>query len=244
MRFIYFFLLVSFTISAQNKKLEVTINSITTRDVNEANRIYHINYQIENKTKDTVSFFLLPNALIANTASSSTLYTVYKIYQNGKFEDMDGPFFEYESDEELEYATLLNNESDEAKKLVETIKFNHINKVIKYIKVYKEEGGIIEDAKWVYQRGKLLNSIITLNPNETKPFTIKTLWNKNRFIKNDDLEYYLDENNTIEIELILDLKIDVFKDQLHEKDMEMIQSNPNFIKGEFVSNKFKLDFKE
>lgn len=244
MRFLYFFLFITFTISGQNKKLEVTINSITTKDVNEANRIYHINYQIENKTKDTISFSLLPNALIANTASSSTLYTVYKIYQNGKFEDMDGPFFEYETDEELEYATLLNKESEEAKKLLKTIQANQAIVAMNYYKQYKDNGGVSEDFKWVYYRTKLLKNIVKLNPSEIKNYTIKTLWDKNRFIKNDELEYYLDENNTIEMELILDLKIDTFKDQLHEKDFKLILSNPNFIIGEFVSNKFKLDFKE
>jgi hypothetical protein len=43
---------------------------------------------------------------------------------------------------------------------------------------------------------------------------------------------------------MLDLKTDLFKDQLSDNDLKMIKSNPNFIKGEFVSNKFKLDFKE
>jgi hypothetical protein len=106
MRFLYFFLFITFTISAQNKKLEVKINSISTKDVNASNRVFNINYQIENKTNDTISFFLMPNALIANAASSSTLFTVYKIYQNGKFEDMDGPFFEYETNNEIEYVIL------------------------------------------------------------------------------------------------------------------------------------------
>lgn len=244
MRFFYFFLFITFTISGQNKKLEVTINSITTEDVNESNQVFNINYQIENKTNDTISFFLIPNALIANAASSSTLFTVYKIYQNGKFEDMDGPFFEYETDEELEYATLLNKESEHAKKLLKTIQTNQAIVAMDYYKQYKNSGGTSEDFKWVYYRTKLLKNIIKLNPKETKNFKIKTLWNKNRFIKNDDLEFYLDENDKFEIELILDLKTDLFKDQLSDDDLKMIKANPNFIKGEFVSNKFKLNFKD
>lgn len=244
MRLFYFLLLLSFSVVAQNPKLEVKITSITNEPISSKSIEYHINYQIENKTSEELSFFLLPNALIANTASSLTLYPVYKMYQNGIFEDMDGPFFEYETDEELKYASMANNESVEAKKLIDTIQSKHLNKVIQYYKNYKEKGGTSEDYKWVYLQQKLLNNILILKPNETRNFTIKTLWNKNRFIKNDDLEFYLDSNNKIEIELILDLKTNLFSDQLSEEDLKKINENPNFIKGYFVSNKMIIDFKE
>jgi hypothetical protein len=138
MRFLYFFLFITFTISAQNKKLEVKINSISTKDVNASNRVFNINYQIENKTNDTISFFLIPNALIANAASSSTIFTVYKIYQNGKFEDMDGPFFEYETNNEIEYAILENKDSEEAKKLIKRIQMVYSINSMNYQKEYKK----------------------------------------------------------------------------------------------------------
>lgn len=244
MRLFYFLFLISFSVVAQNPKLGVTITSITTDDISASNTEYHINYQIENKTSEELSFFLLPNALIANTASSLTLYPVYRMYQNGVFEDMDGPFFEYETEDELEYAKIEDKTSAEAKKLITKIqtKRSYVGKY--FYKKYKDEGGKSEDFQWIYQRQKLLNNIITLKPKETKSFTIKTLWNKNRFIKNDDLEFYLDENNTIEIELILDLKTNLFKDQLSEQDLAKINANPNFIRGDFVSNKMKIEFKE
>ena len=244
MRLFYFLFLISFSVVAQNPKLGVTITSITTEDISASNTEYHINYQIENKTSEELSFFLLPNALIANTASSLTLYPVYRMYQNGVFEDMDGPFFEYETEDELEYAKIEDKTSAEAKKLITKIqtKQSYVGKY--FYKKYKDEGGKSEDFQWIYQRQKLLNNIIILKPKETKSFTIKTLWNKNRFIKNDDLEFYLDENNTIEIELILDLKTNLFSDQLSEEDLKKINENPNFIKGYFVSNKTVVNFKE
>lgn len=244
MRLFYFIFLISFSVLAQNQKLGVTITSITTEDISASNTEYHINYQIENKTSEELSFFLLPNALIANTASSLSLYPVYRMYQNGVFEDMDGPFFEYETEDELEYAKIDDKTSAEAKKLLNKIetKKSYIAKY--FYKKYKDEGGKSDDFQWVYNRQKLLNNIIILKPRETKSFTIKTLWNKNRFIKNDDLEFYLDENNTIEIELILDLKTNLFKDQLSEEDLVKINANPNFIRGDFVSNKMKIEFKE
>lgn len=244
MRLFYFLFLASFSVLAQNPKLEVKITSITTEDISASNTEYHINYQIENKTSDELSFFLLPNALIANTASSLSLYPVYRIYQNGVFEDMDGPFFEYETEDELEYAKIEDKTSDEAKKLAKNFQTKQAIVAMEYYKKYKDNGGKSDDFQWVYYRQKLLNNIIVLKPKETKSFTIKTLWNKNRFIKNDDLEYYLDENNTIEIELILDLKTNLFKDQLSDEDLVKINANPNFIRGDFVSNRMKIEFKE
>ncbi len=244
MKLLFLFLCSTFSLFAQEKQLEVKINSITTKDVNYSNRMFYINYQIENKTKNPISFFLIPNALIAHAASSLTLFTVYKIYQNGKFEDMDGPFFEFENDDELEYHTLQNKNSEDAKRLLKTIQDREIIFATKDFKEYKDKGGISDDFKWIYNRAKLLNNIIVLNPFETKKFTIKTIWNRNRFIKNDDLEYYLNENDDFEIELILDLKTNLFYNQLTKEDIQRIFANPNFINGEFVSNKYKLNFDE
>lgn len=244
MRLFYFLFLFSFTIFAQNQKLQVKINSISVRDIQASKIEYNINYEIENKTTDELSFVLLPNALIANTASSLTLYPVYKMYQNGVFEDMDGPFFEYETDDELAYAKIEDKTSDEAKELAKNFQTKQSNAAMDVYKKYKNDGGKSDDFQWVYSRQKLLDNIVVLKPKETKSFTIKTLWDKNRFIKNDDLEFYLDENNTIEIELILDLKTNLFKDQLSEEDLVKINANPHFIRGEFVSNRMKIDFKE
>lgn len=244
MRIFLFVIFCSFLAFAQNPKLEVKINSITSFPVHNAATEYHINYQIENKTANELSFFLIPNALIANSASSLTLFPVYKIYQNGVFENMDGPFFEYETEDDLEYSKIENKESEEAKNLLKKIQISQGTIAMDNYKKYKENGGESDDFRWIYYRQRLLNSIVTLKPNETKTFTIKTLWNKNRYIKNDDLEFYLDENNTIEIELILDLKTNLFQDQLTEEDLQKINKNPNFIRGQFTSNKMKIEFKD
>jgi hypothetical protein len=244
MKPIFFFLLISFATLGQNPKLAVKIDTIVTLNSQNYKTEYHINYHIENKTNTELSFFLMPNALIANTASSLSLYPVYKIYQNGIFEDMDGPFFEYETEAELEYAKIEDKKSPEALKLAKEFQDSQTTIAIEFYKKYKENGGESEDFQWVYYRQKLLNNIVTLKPKEIKNCTIKTLWNKNRYIKNGDLEYYLDEKNKIEIELILDLKTVLFKDQLSVEDLKKITDNPNFISGVFISNKAVVDFKE
>ena len=244
MRIFFFVFFCSFSAFAQNPKLQVKINSITTFPVHNSATEYHINYQIENETTNELSFFLIPNALIANSASSLTLFPVYKMYQNGVFEDMDGPFFEYETKDDLEYSKIENKESEEAKNLLKKIQISQGTIAMDNYKKYKDNGGESEDFQWIYYRQRLLNSVVTMKPNETKTFTIKTLWNKNRYIKNDDLEFYLDQNNTIEIELILDLKTNLFQDQLTKEDLQNINKNPSFISGQFTSNKMKIEFKE
>jgi hypothetical protein len=243
MRYINLLLFVSFSVLAQNKKIEVTLNSISDTPISANKAEYHIQYQIENKTANEISFFLLPNALIAHAASSLTLYPVYKMYQNGVFEDMDGPFFEYETELELEYAKIEDKTSEAATTIVKKLQKQQEAEALSYYTKFKESNSS-SDVKWFFQRQKLLDNIVTLQPNEIKLFTIKTLWDKNRHIKNDDLEYYLDENNHIEIELILDLKTNLFKDKLSKEDVEKINANPNFIEGEYKSNKLKVNFKE
>ncbi|MGV9003313.1 hypothetical protein [Flavobacterium sp.] len=240
----FFLLLFPILFFGQNKNLTVTINQISSKEVNSQNTIYTIDYQIENVTSNSVSFFLVPNALIANTASSMTLFPVYKIYQNGIFEDMDGPFFEYETEDELTLATIENRNSQEFKNLLNKIQEEKNILANDVYKKYQEEGGKNEDFLWVYYNHKMLSNVITLGPNEIKKLSIKTLWNKNRYVKNDHLEYYLDENNKIEMELILDLKTNQFKDNLSEDDLAKINANPNFITGIFVSNKMEINFKE
>lgn len=242
-KLLFIFFLFSITISAQNPVISVQINSVSNDESSKILTEYQFNYQIKNNTNNEISFFLLPNALIANTASSLSLYPVYKMYQNGNFEDMDGPFFEYETQNELDYAKLEDKNSNEAKNLINRIQT--VQSIIskQYYKKYLENGGKETNKKWICENQKILNNVVVLKPNETKNFIIKTLWDKNRFVKNDDLEYYLDENNTIELELILDLKTNLFKEYLSDNDLKKINENPNFISGTFVSNKIVVPFK-
>lgn len=246
MRGTYLFLLFLITNVSLSQKpvVEVVINSIASITISAQKSEYSIAYQIKNTTQKPILFFLIPNALIANAASSMTLFPVYKIYQNGNFEDMDGPFFEFETEEELQLAKIEDKQSTAFKELLSTVQKNQATKASDYYKKYLNSKGEKTDFQWIYYNQRLLNSIIKLEPNETKLFTIKTLWDKNRYIKNDDLEFYLEEKNTIEIELILDLKKSLYKEELSDKELAEIMANPNFIEGVFTSNKVEIKFKE
>ena len=243
MKFLYVFLF-SVSIFAQNKIIDVKINAITHDDSDYKKRVYTINYQIENLTNNPVSFFLTPNTLIANAASSMTLFTIYKIYINGVFTPLDGPFFEKEG---IDWLTKLRGIKDyttpEAKEIIKKAleEFEEQNKLI--VANYKKRGGKNTDEFWILKNQHLLESKITLNPKEIKQFVITTNWNKERYFKQDDLEYYLDEKDKYEFEMTLSLQKDNFKSRLSEDEFQKIEKDINFIQGNFISNKIDINFK-
>jgi hypothetical protein len=83
-----------------------------------------------------------------------------------------------------------------------------------------------------------------LKPNETKNFQIITFWDKQRYFKIDENEYYLDENEKYEFELSLYLDKLNRKEKLTEEEFTKIKNDENFIEGRFSSNKKKINFGE
>jgi hypothetical protein len=83
MRFQYYFLLVFFSLSAQNNPLEIKIDSITSKDSSEfLDREFTISYTIENLTNKEVAFFLNTNNFMASTFSSMQYVATYRLFQN------------------------------------------------------------------------------------------------------------------------------------------------------------------
>jgi predicted lactoylglutathione lyase len=237
--FYFLFLLITFSVSAQ---IEVKIDSINSVDVSSKKRTFSINYHITNTTDKELSFFLIPNTLIANSASSLTLFPVYKIYQNGVFEDIDGPFYErvYKEQEEIENT----DDVEQRKKLIEAITLKYTAEFKTIIENYKKNGGTSTDDAWIFKNQKLLQCIVVLKPNETKNYIIKTDWNKERYYKIDDNEFYLNENAKFEIELSLSLDKLNRKISLSPEEYSKFEKDKNFLHGTFTSNKMELNFKE
>lgn len=243
MRFKYLlFLFFPVLVLAQNQPITVKINSIESKIINPKIERFLIHYQIENKTNHPVSFFLYPTTLIANAASSMTLYPIYKLYVNNMFQELDGPFFEkeYEGWEIIE--EIEDKTAEHSKIIIEEIKNKAIAKNQKIFEDYFKNGGKNTDYEWIYTNQKLLKSVITLQPYEIKPFEIVTSWDQNRYFIQDDIEYYLNENENFTFELTLDLKKALLKSQLTDGEFSKIEKDPNFIQGVFVSNKMKINF--
>ena len=189
-----FLFMTTFSI-AQNTALKVKLNDVNYEDSKWNKRKYTIKYQIENTTKNEVSFFLKPQTLIAHAASSMTLYPVYKLYRNGILEIMDGPFMETMVPEINDIADFEDVKSLEAKAFMDKINKKYSDEFKLVIENYKKMGGTSTDNKFIFENNELLLSRITLKPNEIKNFEIKTIWDKNRYFKDDVNEFYLDENN-------------------------------------------------
>jgi hypothetical protein len=235
--------LFSLSVFSQNKAIDVKIDSITSDDSNPKKRVYTINYHIENLSDNSISFFLIPNTLIANAASSMTLFPIYKIYHNDIFTPLDGPFFEKHGiDWETKLTGIKDYTSPEAKEIIKKAleEFTAKNKII--VDNYTKNGGKSTDDAWIIENHHLLESKITLKPKETKTFVIKTSWNKERYFKEDDLEYYLDEKDKYEFELVLDLKKAFFKERLSTEEYLKIEKDIHFIEGIFTTNKVSIIF--
>ncbi|WP_300570518.1 hypothetical protein [Flavobacterium sp.] len=235
--------LFSISLSAQTKMLDVKIDSITTNDSNPKKRAFTINYHIENLTENEISFFLRPNTLIANAASSLTLYPIYRIYQNSSFIALDGPFYEREGNDEWnKYVEMTDKKTPEAKELLQKIMDEHEAQKNTIIDDYKKNGGKNTDELWIIKNHNQWRAKITLQPKEIKSFQIKTSWDKERYILQDDLEYYLDEKDKFEIELTLHLIKTHFKERLSPEEFTQIEKDKNFIEGIFTSNKVEINF--
>ena len=222
--------------------VSIKINTITNADENPARRIFKIDYQIENNTDKEVQFFLKPNTLIAQAASSMTLFIVYKIYRNGAYESMDGPFYEKIYDEQEEVFDITDYKSPKAIAYILKIKEKYEQLRQDYINEYKNTNGENKDEIWILKNQKLLKSIVTLKPNEVKYFTIETSWRRNRYFKIEDEEYYLNENDKFEIQLNLILNKSDRKEFLTNEEFLKIKNNPNFLEGTFQSNLKELSF--
>ena len=98
-----------------------------------------------------------------------------------------------------------------------------------------------------YQNNKnkaLMPSVFYLDPNESKQYNQKLYWNKNRYIQNQDLEYYFNEQDHYFLRIELTLMKKEFSNILTPQQLELILENPNFISGNYYSNKFEINFKE
>lgn len=238
-----FALLFSVSLLAQTKTIDVKIDAITSDDSNLKKRTFVITYHVENLTDHEVSFFLRPNTLIANAASSMTLYPIYKIYQNTHFTPLDGPFYERGDNEDWNtYLQMSDKNTPEAKVLLEKVLADYAVEKKKILDDYQKSGGRSTDEIWILKNHQLLQSKITLAPKATQSFRIETSWNKERYFLQDDLEYYLDEKDVFELELTLHLIKTHFKDRLSAEEFSKIVKDVHFIEGIYVSNKVGIDF--
>ncbi|HLA56060.1 MAG TPA: hypothetical protein VK623_08165 [Flavobacterium sp.] len=228
MRLICFcMLLISLPVFAQPKTMEIKIDSIITNNSNTKERKFMLYYTIHNCTDSTISFLLDCDNLMNNTMASMAYSPCYKIFQGDEMINIPEVF---ESD-------WSRNATKRIEKNISAItrekhEINHDS--IEIDKNYREK----------LMQNYLFKKVVTLRPKEIKPVCYEFFWDKKRYHKLDDYEYYLDEVKPHFMEIYAVLMKEYYKDRLSAEQYQKIIDDKNFIKGLFVSNKMEIDFRE
>ncbi len=217
------FILLYSTFLFGQKPVELKIESLTSVDETKEERTFTINYSITNKTDKTINFILKPEDLIPISGGSMRPNPYYKIYENDSSIDASGVFT---GKKRTKY---FKNEAEMLK---------HRDSIMNAI-TNKPFETLQRELIEMYQK-----NMQVLNPNETKQFTTEFNWDKNRYFKNDVMEYYIDENESHFFELHINLMKEELLSNFSEEEQNEILKDKNFIKGWFTSNKVEINFKE
>ena len=223
----------------QNPPIAIRIDAITSLDSIPNERKFTVNYSIENLTDTAVSFFLNPNALVSNSSASMSRFVSYKIFQDKEAIDIDKIFGNRKND--LFWESIENAKTDEEKKILFEKHLKEMNiDVASDLKKSKED----ENYFWKQRNKELLEDRVTLNPNQKKSFSKILIWQKKRYFKIDDVEYYIDEIIPHYFQLSINLMKEEFKDRLSNEEFLKIMNDESFVKGWFTSNKMEINFRE
>ena len=244
MKYIYF-LLLPLILFGHNKPIKIKIVSITSIDSIPEERKFTIKYSIENTTDKEISFFLQPEKLFAAHSNAMGTGVFYKLFQ-GKDELIINGVFSNKKFKTIEgfpdFSNITNEKEREeaAKKYFEKYMKNENDSIRKYstILTSNELGHKIRNSK------QLLNSIYTLQPKETKTYSTIWYWDKKRYFKRDEFEYYLNEKGIFYLQFYLFLIKEQYREKLIAIDYETLMKIPNFIKGIYQSEKVEINFKE
>lgn len=241
MKHIYI-LLFSISSLAQNQPVKIDINAIT--DIDSLSfRKFTINYSISNLTNNKISFFLNPDRVVAGSGGSMTTNVSATLFQENEELPMHTILSTTSKSRELPigFENLPEGQEKNAilkKYLKEVMNFD-IDKEIEEIKKNDNETFRLKKSSQ-----RLMESIMTLEPFETKQFFKTFYWDKKRYYKYNELEYYINEKSNCSLELYIVLLKEEFKERLIDLDYTKIISIPNFIKGWYNSKKKEINFKE
>lgn len=212
---------------SQSKPLEINLLPIKHFDSTSTERVFLIEYTIKNISDNDIAFFLHEDRFFPTHSSALQPITSYAIYQNNKALEVSSIFTTnrkyFNSQQKYEIY----------KKYIDSIK----NKIT-------EES--LNDPDYFIKKSsaELIKSIKVLKPNEVLQQSQLLYWDKKRYYKIQDLEYYLSESDTYTFQLNFVALKEEYKNKLTNNDFLKINENKNFIKGWFTSNKVEINFKE
>ena len=217
--YILFFCLTAFS---QSKPLELKILSLTEID-SVSERTFSLDFSISNKTDKTIHFILNPEGLIPISGGSMRPNPYYKIYEKETSIDISNLFTG------RKVSRTFKNEEDFKKyqdSLSEVVKNKTLEELVKE------------------NKASTIKNIQEMKPNETKEYSSTFRWDKNRYFKNDVMEYYIDEKESHFFELHINLMKEELISKFSEEEKNEILKDKNFIKGWFTSNKVEINFRE
>ena len=217
--YILFFCLTAFS---QSKPLELKILSLTEID-SVSERTFSLDFSISNKTDKTIHFILNPEGLIPISGGSMRPNPYYKIYEKETSIDISNLFTG------RKVSRTFKSEEDFKKyqdSLSEVVKNKTLEELVKE------------------NKASTIKNIQEMKPNETKEYSSTFRWDKNRYFKNDVMEYYIDEKESHFFELHINLMKEELLSKFSEEEQNEILKDKNFIKGWFTSNKVEINFRE
>lgn len=231
---ILFFLYIN-TLLVQSQQIELKIDSVTYLDSIPTERKFTINYHIENLTNKEVSLFGYPNNLTPYYRESMAKTITYKIYQEEEIIEFKGIF-----NSKLRKEFYKNFEAAKTQKEKDSLLHLFLKKEMDFdyqSMITKDEKELLENEKKL-----VLNSIVSLKPMEKILYTKTLYWDKKRYYKIEDNEYYINEDKPHFIELSINLAKDNYNYNLNAEELNKITGKLNFIQGTFTSNKMEINF--
>lgn len=243
MRSTLLFLFFSSLLFAQNPIIDLKIDSIDTDDSNDKERKYIINYHIENRTDKKISF-LLDTTNNDTITGVRTNHIIPKLYQDGTLVS-DFLFLKnYDYASIYKFIADFRNSKTDAEE--EAIKNDPEFLKLKIHPICLEK--IIERREPDYKKIRLFENntiyktLKTLEPKETHHYQLILYWDKERYFKSEENEYYLEANSSYSIELTFSTKD---FDYLYFDSTEGFDYDKSlFFNSESVSNKVAFHFNE
>lgn len=242
MRITLLLLFFSSFLFAQNPIIDLKIDSIEVADSIDE-RKYIVNYHIENRSEKKISFLL-------NTSNNDSLYGVKlnsikcNLYQDSILVKNYYFMKNYDYLVYLKFIKGLRNSKTDSEE--EAIKNDPEFKKLKIHPIYLEK--IIEKREPDYKKLRLFENntiyktLKTLEPNETQHYQLILYWNKERYFKSEENEYYLEANSNYTLELTF---------STHDFDYLYFDSTEGFdydkslfFNSETISNKATFHFDE
>ncbi|NMH28548.1 hypothetical protein [Flavobacterium silvaticum] len=203
------------------RPVDLVLDSVNSSDKDDKYRDYEVCYHITNQTDKPVVFFLNTNSMVPVVSSSLSHAPHYKLYMDGKSVDVSGIFDVGET-----YRREFKTDAE----------------------FYKYQDSLRQYYTPEQQKKSLSDNIVqsktSLAPNEKKYFSIQLRWDKQRYQKQDEQEYYLEPGSDFELELSMHLLREELESRLEPEAYNQAIEDPDFIKGWFTSNRLCIDLSE